>query len=228
MIVIKSRPLRKALRLLIPLVIIPALVALGALVFERERYLIVSLGVAVLTLALFYTGFEEKNIGSRRMVITAVFVALSVAGRFIPFFKPVTALSVIAALYLGAESGFFVGSLSALVSNIWFGQGPWTPFQMLAWGLLGLFAGYLSEPLKRHRWLLLLYGILSGVLYSCVMDVWTVLWYNGTFDFSLYLAALISAIPYTVLYAVSNFIFLFFLSKPMGQKLQRIKVKYGV
>ena len=228
MTVIKNNSLRTTLRYMIPLLLIPALVAIGALVFSAERYLIISLGVAVLSLLLFYTGIEEKKIGSRRMVLTAIFVALTVVGRFIPVFKPVTALTVIAAVYLGAESGFLVGSLSALISNIYFGQGPWTPFQMLAWGLIGLFAGYLAQPLKKHRWALLLYGVLSGVFFSFIMDIWTVLWYNGSFSWELYLAALVSAIPYTVIYAVSNFVFLFFLARPMGQKLERIKVKYGV
>lgn len=219
---------KTALRVLIPLLVIPALVFFGAFLFSAQRYLIISLGVAILSLLLFYTGIEEKKIGSRRMVLTAIFTALTVVSRFIPVFKPVTALTVIAAVYLGAESGFLVGSLSALISNIWFGQGPWTPFQMLSWGLIGLFAGYLHEPLKKHRWALLLYGVLAGVFFSFIMDIWTVLWYNGSFIWELYLAALLSAIPYTVIYAVSNFVFLFFLHRPMGQKLERVKIKYGV
>ena len=78
-------------------------------------------------------------------------VALSVTGRFIPFFKPVTALTVLTAVYLGGEAGFLCGALSAVISNFWFGQGPWTPFQMLAWGMIGLFAGLLASPLKRSR-----------------------------------------------------------------------------
>ena len=219
---------KTVMRYLIPLFLIPATVIAGAVFFSAQRYLIISFGVAVLSLLLFYSGIEEKKIGSRRMVLTAIFAALSVVGRFIPVFKPVTALTVIAAMYLGAESGFLIGSLSALISNIWFGQGPWTPFQMLAWGLIGLFAGYLSQPLRKRRWALLLYGVLSGVFFSVVMDVWTVLWYSGGFDLSLYLGALVSAIPFTVIYAASNFVFLFFLAKPMGQKLERVKIKYGV
>ncbi len=228
MTVIRNRSLRTVLKYALPLILIPALVALGAVVFRKDRYLLVSLGVAVLSILLFYTSFEEKHIGSRRMVLTAILTALSVIGRFIPFFKPVTALTVIAALYLGAESGFLVGSLSAILSNIWFGQGPWTPFQMLSWGLIGLFAGYLSKLLLKHRSLLLIYGVLSGVLYSMVMDIWTVLWYQGYFDIAYYLAACVSALPYTILYAVSNFLFLFFLAEPMGRKLNRVKIKYGI
>ena len=162
------------------------------------------------------------------MVIVAVMTALCFAGRFIPFLKPVAALTVITGLYLGGEAGFLVGSLSAVLSNFYFGQGPWTAFQMLAWGLIGLFAGMLSKPLLVNRILLLLYGALAGLGYSFFMDIWTVLWYNEGFSIKLYAAALVSAIPYTVSYAVSNVLFLYLLAPPFGEKLQRIKVKYGV
>ena len=181
-----------------------------------------------MALILFIAGFEKKVTGSRRLVIVSVMTAFCIVGRFIPFFKPITAITVITAIYLGGESGFLVGALAAVLSNFYFGQGPWTPFQMLAWGLIGLFAGYLSTWLKKSRGLLIAYGVMSGVVYSMVMDVWSVVWYNSSFDIELYKASMITAIPHTVLYAVSNFIFLWFLAKPIGEKLERIRIKYGV
>ena len=226
--VIKRRGIRAALRVAIPFLLIPAVAVLGTLAFDEKKHLFVSLFVAILAILLFIAGFEKKEIGSRRMVIVSVMIALSVVGRFIPFFKPVTALTVITAIYLGGEAGFMVGAFSALLSNFYFGQGPWTPFQMLAWGLIGLFAGFLAKPLRKSKVFLLLFGVLSGIAFSAVMDVWTVLWYNDGFSLSLYLSALVTALPHTVLYSVSNFLFLFFLSKPFGEKLQRIKIKYGV
>lgn len=228
MLTIKNIRLRTFLRYAIPFGLIPALVAVSAFVFAGQRYLIISLGIAVLALLLFMTGFERKNIGSRRMVITAIMTALAVFGRFIPLFKPITAICVMTAVYLGAEAGFFCGSLSVLISNIFFGQGPWTPFQMLGFGLIGLFAGYLSRVLIKSRVLLLLYGVIAGVGYSFVMDIWTVLWYAEGFDWNLYAAALVSAVPFTLLYAASNVIFLLILQKPVGNKLSRVKIKYGV
>lgn len=228
MTVIKNTRLRIVLGYLIPFLLIPALVFVGAVVFEGQQYLIISLGIAVLALILFMTGFERRNIGSRRMVMTAIMTALTVFGRFIPIFKPITAICVMTAVYLGAQAGFLCGSLSVLISNIYFGQGPWTPFQMLGFGLIGLIAGYLSQPLKRSRILLLVYGVLSGIAYSMMMDVWTVLWYSGGFDWKLYTAAIISALPFTALYAVSNVVFLLILRKPVGNKLERVKLKYSV
>lgn len=228
MIVIKSRGLRRLLRYAIPFAGIPLLVLLGATVFDEKRHLIISFGVAVLALFLFISGFERKQTGARRMVIISVMTALCIAGRFIPFFKPITALTVLTAIYLGGESGFLVGALAAMLSNFYFGQGPWTPFQMLAWGMIGLLAGYLSAPLKKSRGFLLVYGVLSGVAYSFVMDVWTVMWYDSAFRWELYASAIITALPHTALYGVSNFIFLWFLARPFGEKLERVRLKYGV
>ena len=220
--------LRSVLKIVIPFVLIPLLVAVSAFAFSGQRYLIISLGIAVLALLLFMAGVERRNIGSRRMVITAIMTALAVFGRFIPLFKPITAIIVITAVYLGAQAGFLTGAMSVLLSNIWFGQGPWTPFQMLGFGLIGLFAGYLSRWLVHSKALLVIYGVFAGIAYSFIMDIWTVLWYSGGFDTGLYAAAIISALPFTALYAVSNAVFLLILSKPIGNKLNRIKIKYGV
>lgn len=228
MIVIENRILRNAVKIAVPFVLIPALVIIGAVVFQERRYLIISTGVAFLALLLFAAGYERKPTGSRRMIIAAVMTALCIVGRFIPLFKPITAITVITAVYLGGETGFLVGAMSALLSNIYFGQGPWTPFQMLAWGMIGLIAGFAANPLKRHKWLLLAYGVLAGIFYSAVMDVWTVIWYDGSFRTELYLTALATAIPHTVMYSVSNFIFLWFAAKPFGEKLERVKIKYGI
>lgn len=228
MTVIKNAKLRKALSIVIPFIAIPAVVLLGAFVFDEKLYAYVTVAVAILSLLLFMTGFEKKKTGTRRLIIIAVMIALSVAGRFIPFFKPITALTVITAVYLGGEAGFLVGALSAVISNFYFGQGPWTPFQMLAWGLIGLIAGLLSSPLKKNRLILVLYGALSGITYSFVMDIWTVVWYNNSFDPALYLSAIAAALPHTLVYAVSNILFLWLLAKPFGEKLERVKLKYGV
>jgi len=70
--------------------------------------------------------------------------------------------------------------------------------------------------------------VISGLLYSLIMDAWTVIWYNSGFRWSLYLAALSAALPHALLYSISNFAFLFYLARPFGEKLERVKIKYGV
>ncbi|MBQ4575487.1 MAG: ECF transporter S component [Clostridia bacterium] len=228
MIVIKNASLRRIISRVVPYIAIPLIVAVGIFVFEEKRWAMVALGVAVCTVLLFLAGFDSGKTGSRRLILSAVLSALSVAGRFIPIFKPVTAITMIAGMWLGGEAGFLVGSMSALVSNIYFGHGPWTPFQMFAWGMIGLFSGYLSVPLRKSRIFLLIAGALAGGLYSMIMDIWTIMWYNGSMDLSLYAAAMVTALPHTIIYVLSNVIFLFILAGPIGEKLSRVKIKYGV
>ena len=228
MIVIRSKRIRDVLRVTLPFIGMPALIVLGTVVFSEKQHLIVSLGMACMALLFFLTGFEKRKTGGRRMVIVSVMTALCIVGRLIPLFKPVTALIIITAMYLGGEAGFLTGALAAALSNFYFGQGPWTPFQMLAWGFIGLIAGGMANPLKKHRWLLLLYGVLAGAVFSLIMDVWNVLWYAGGLNWGLYAASVATALPHTLLYAVSNFVFLFFLARPFGEKMERVKVKYGV
>lgn len=225
---IRNRTLRNTIRVSVPFLIVPALTLAGSIVFDRKRHIIISLAIAVFSLLLFAAGFEKRRTGTRRMVIAAVMTALCFAGRFIPFLKPISALTIITGIYLGGETGFLVGAMTAVLSNFYFGQGPWTAFQMLAWGLIGLVAGILSDPLKRSRVFLLIYGAAAGLMYSFIMDIWTVLWYAEGFDLKLYIAALGTAIPYTASYVISNVLFLSLLAKPFGEKLQRIKNKYGV
>ena len=228
MIVIQNKTARSVLRVLIPLLLMPCAVMLGIFVFDEKAHAFVSVLVAMLSVILFLCGFDRKKTGTRRLILISVMIALSVVGRFFPLFKPVTAFAVIAGMYFGAEAGFLTGSFSALISNFYFGQGPWTPFQMFAWGILGFAAGLMGKPLKKSRVMLYGYAFLSGILYSLVMDIWTVLWYSGAFNLKLYTAAIISALPYTALYAVSNFLFLWFLAEPIGQKLERVRIKYGI
>ncbi|MCR4722008.1 MAG: ECF transporter S component [Lachnospiraceae bacterium] len=228
MLVIKSSAIRKILRILIPFFVIPAAVLLGAYVFEDKVYAYISLVITILAIVLFISGFERRETGSRRMVIVVVMTVLAVIGRFIPIIKPVAAITVITGVFLGGESGFLVGAMTAVISNFFWGQGPWTPFQMFSWGMIGLGAGLLGRHLRKSQPLLYIYGMFAGLLFSVIMDVWTVLWYNDGFSWEPYLAAIVSAAPMTVLYAVSNVIFLALLFKPVGKKLDRIKTVYGI
>ena len=116
-------------------VLIPATVVVGVLCFGDRSYYLISVLVALFAGIPFLVGFEKGKTASREMAVLAVMVAISVLGRLIfspiPGFKPITAIVIITAVAFGSEAGFLTGSLSALISNFFFGQGPWTPFQML-------------------------------------------------------------------------------------------------
>ena len=230
----------KLKRVLIPViffVLIPLLLAAGVWLFGDRSYNLVAAAIALLACFPFFFAFEKRQKTSRELMVIAVMTGISVLGRFIfapvPGFKPVTAIVIIAAISLGGEAGFIIGALSAIVSNIYFGQGPWTPFQMFSWGTLGFLAGLLPRTgLLKKGWtryvMLTIIGIIGGVLYSLMMDVWVVLAFNGTHGMNLYWAAIITALPMMGIYAASNIVFLLLLEKPVNKKLERIKTKYEI
>lgn len=223
---------KKVISNTIIILLIPAIIILGALVFKSKHYALISFFVAVLACVPFFLSFESQTTNTRLFVVLAVLTALSVAGRFIfsfvPGFKPVTAMVILTAMYFGPQAGFLTGAMTALISNFYFGQGAWTPFQMFVWGFIGLLAGFLAEYLKQNLVLLSIFGVISGALFSLLMDVWTALWWDGTLELSRYLAVTATALPITVIYAASNLVFLLVLSKPIGKKLERIKLKYNL
>ena len=229
----KNSTVKKILSACVVLVLIPLTAWLGVWLFADRKYNIISIGVALLSCVPFFIRFEKGKSGSREMVIIAVMTSLSVIGRLIftpiPAFKPVSAIVIITGTALGPEAGFMVGSLSAIVSNIFFGQGPWTPFQMFVWGFIGFFAGAVFRKSKKpNKIAMSLMGVIGGMLFSLMMDIWTTLSIDGTFIWTRYLASVAASFPVMTIYAVSNVIFLLILARPFLEKLNRIKIKYCV
>ena len=223
---------KTVLSYILSLLLIPLVIISGAVLFGKQSYPAISAIVAILACVPFFLTFEHER-NTRKIVLLAVMTALCVAGRFIfapvQFFKPVSAIVILAGMYFGSQFGFLTGALSAVVSDFYFGQGPWTPFQMFSWGLIGLLAGILSRPLIKSKIVLLIYGAFSGVLFSLIMDVWTVLSLEGgVFNISRFIAATSTALPVIVIYAVSNVLFLLILCPLFGRKIERLKTKYGV
>lgn len=218
---------------IIVLIIIPLCLAMGVTLWQDRRYNILSLMIVILACFPFFISFERKKPKTREILIIAVMAAIAVAGRaafvWAPAFKPVTAIVAITGFAFGPAAGFLTGATTAVTSNILFGQGPWTPFQMFTWGLLGYIAGILGKAGWMERKIpLIIYGLFSGILFSFIMDIWTVISYDRAFSWKRYLAAAATALPYTATYAISNIFFLLILAKPIGEKLTRIKIKYGL
>ncbi|MCR4618337.1 MAG: ECF transporter S component [Lachnospiraceae bacterium] len=206
------------------------------MIFEKY-YILISLFLIAGSLAIVFSRLDKRHTGVRRITLIAVMTALSIVGRFIfaslPAFKPVSAIIILTGIYLGSEAGFLCGCLSAFLSNFYFGQGPWTPFQMVALGLIGLFAGIIfsKRRFKRSSFRMIvicIYGLICGIFYSLFLDTWTMLWTYGSFDLKGYLAVISAAIPYTVLYSLSNVLFLIILDIPFGKRLGRIITKYRI
>lgn len=228
---------RKKARIIISAVVIsvliPACLIFGVWLFKDRKYNIISMLIAFLSCVPFFVRLERGKNGARELIVIAVMTAFSVLGRIIfmplPGFKPVTAVTVISGITLGPEAGFLVGSLTAVVSDFFFGQGPWTPFQMFAWGILGFLSGILMyRKQKKSLVVVCVLGAAGGVLFSLIMDIWTTLSLDGVFNVSRYLTNVFAALPFMGIYSFSNIVFLLLLTKPFVSKLERIKVKYGI
>ena len=204
-------------------------------IFGNRKYYILSLVIVVYSIIPFFMVFEGRKPQARELIILATLAAIAVAGRgaffMLPHFKPMVAIVIISGIAFGGEAGFLVGAVTMLVSNMLFGQGPWTPWQMLALGLIGFLSGILNRLglLPAKRLTLCIYGFLVTVFIyggimnpaSCVMSVYEVTWQT-------ILASYISGIPVDLVHAASTFIFLWLGARPLLEKLQRVKVKYGL
>ena len=223
--------MKKKLSFLVLLLIIGC-IYIGVVLFKDRNYKLISMIIALLACLPFFFTFEKKKDSTRKMVLISTMIALSVVGRLVfvalPGFKPVTAMVVITSLSFGPEAGFLTGALTAVISNFFYGQGPWTPFQMFVWGFLGYAAGLMAQKLKKNKVLLMIYGALAGVAFSLMMDIWTVLAADGTFNLMRYKVAVLASFRFMITYAFSNMIFLWFMEKPVGRRLERLKTKYGL
>lgn len=216
---------------------VPLLLAAGIHALWNRSYYFISICIIVLAMIPFFLVFEGRKPKAREILVIAVLVALAVIGRaaffMVPQFKPMAAIVIIAGIMLGAETGFLTGALSAFVSNFFFGQGPWTPWQMFAFGIMGLFAGLLFY--KKHgeelesRVAVCIYGGVSTVLfYGVIMDTASLLMYSGEVTVAGLLAMYASGLPFNLIHAASTVVFLWVLYCPMAKKLRRVRLKYGL
>lgn len=149
----------------------------------------------------------------------------------LPQFKPVMALTIIAGVAFGGETGFLVGAMTMLASNVLFSQGPWTPFQMFSMGIIGFLAGVLFRKgwLRRSPGALAVFGgIVTFVIYGAIMNPVSALIYGAEMNWQTLLTYYITGFPMDCVHACATVIFLLLLAEPMLEKLDRIKVKYGL
>ena len=149
--------------------------------------------------------------------------------RSLPSFKPVLALVIISGAAFGGETGFLVGAVTMLVSNIMFGQGPWTPWQMFAMGMGGFLPGVLFAGRPAGRTDLSIFGAAAALLvYGPVMNLGSLVIWQTNITWGMVLAALIAGFPFDLVHAASTVIFLWLIAEPMLEKLERVKIKYGI
>ena len=138
---------RTWLAIVLLLLVVPVLLYISVKIFHGRKYLLCSLILVVAAMLPFFMMFEGRKPKAREIMVISVLAAIGVAGRaaffMLPSFKPVAAIVILTGVSFGGEAGFLVGCMIMLLSNMFMGQGPWTPWQMFAFGLIGFLAGIL-------------------------------------------------------------------------------------
>lgn len=216
------------------LLLAPLTLWAGTRFLDSRKYYVTALLLLLECMAPFFIAFEGRGPRARELVTVAVLCAVGVAGRLVfvmlPEFKPVLAVTVVAGAALGSETGFLVGALTMLTSNMLLSQGPWTPWQMFAMGLVGFLAGCLfhSGLARPRRGALCVFGAAAALLvYGGIMNLQSALTWSDTLNAGILLSYCAAGFPMDCIHAAATWVFLWFGGEAMLGKLERVREKFG-
>ncbi len=226
---------RTLLAMLFILIAIPLTILFGYSCLDNKKYYFISLLIIFETMIPFFFVFESRKPRARELVVISVLCGIGVVGRtafmMLPQFKPTLAIVIISAICLGGETGFLVGAVTAFVSNFFFGQGPWTPWQMFALGIIGFLAGILFKKglIRKTKLSLCIFGFITAfVIYGAIMNSHSVLQATSSPNFKMFITAFSTGAPLDMIHGISTAFFLWLGAEAMIDKIERIKVKYGL
>lgn len=226
--------MQRTLKVLEPvsLVAVFAVMVLCA-IYGIENAALLTLAVVVAALLPFLLRFEIQKPRPRDIMPIVVLAAIAAVGRilFAPFpnFKPVSAIVIVTGIYFGRQNGFLCGAFAALVSNMFFGQGAWTPWQMYGWGLMGYLAGVLQDVgAFKKQFFIYIYGAAISFVFGMLLDSWFLIGFLGDVTPASVAATFFAGVPFDISHAVSTVVFLALVILPWGKKILRVKEKYGL
>lgn len=208
------------------------LLAISAL-WLQEQYLLSGFALVIISIVPFLIRFERKNLGAGEVVLIAILAAIAAVSRVpfsaIPNVQPASFVIIMTGIAFGSETGFMVGAVTALASNIFLGQGPWTPWQMLGWGLMGLTAGFLKKGYTpRRKWIIIAFGFIWGFIFGWIMNLWFVIGFVKPLTWKTILGAYAASFYFDAAHAVCNGVFISLFSDRWLKIMLRIKSKYGL
>lgn len=218
----------------------PLTLVLNELVGSGSYYL-PSMLIVIYAMVPFFVSFESRRPGAREIVLIAVMTALAAVSRiaffWLPGFKPMAAVIAISGLALGAPAGFLVGSFSMLASNVFFGQGSWTPWQMLAYGVIGLVAGLLTdtgilsrEKLSARQLIAFCVGmfVFMLVVVGPILDTSTLFFMISRITPESALAIYGASVPVNAMQGAATVLTLLLVCNPLLEMIARVRRKYGM
>jgi len=217
------------------LLLIPITLFFGVFHMDSRQYYAVALLILLEAMLPFFLLFEGRKPQARELVLLAALCALGVAGRavlfMLPQFKPVLALAILSGIAFGGETGFLVGAMTMLVSNMLFSQGPWTPWQMFAAGIVGFLAGLLFRAgfLRPTRAAMAAFGAVCAILlYGSIMNASSYLIWAREWNWAAMIPYFLSGFPMDCIHGGATAFFLWVGGEAMLEKLARVKDKYGL
>jgi len=195
---------------------------------------LLSLVAAVVVLAAGFVSLT-RTLSSREIAAVASLGALSAAGRVafaaVPSVQPSTVLVICSGWVLGPAAGFTVGATTALVSNLFLGQGPWTVWQMACWAGIGALAGVLGKiPQKKPVRSIVVYSVISGFLFGWAMDAWFWLSFVYPHTAGTFFVAIATGLGFDAMHAAGNAVFAVLFAERaialLGQFRSRMHVVY--
>jgi energy-coupling factor transport system substrate-specific component len=190
--------------------------------------------ILALALAVGYAWYERTKPPARLVAMVATMAGLAALGRIafapLPNVKPTTDIVILAGYVLGGAPGFAIGATGALASNVVFGQGPWTPWQMAAWGLCGLLGAMLGAATGRRvpRVPLALFCGALGLLFGAIMDLSTFTTFSGEHTLGQYLAISATSLPFNIAHAVGNVVFCLAFGPALVRALERFRARLNI
>lgn len=175
---------------MIILILIPITIFVGIRFFGDRRYLFISLLIILYTMTPFFLVFEKRKPKASEIVMVGVMSAITVCGNMVCYmmapFQAGTALVIVTGIAFGPEAGFLTGALARFVCNFFQGQGPWTPWQMFCWGILGFISGIVFnkadlDKVKSRNFRIILGPVVCIALSILVAYITYLLWGKGTF-----------------------------------------------
>ena len=219
--------------LIVFFLLIPVTLFFGSKLPGRGYY-ITGTAIIIELMIPFFMAFEGRKPQARELVVIAVMCAIAIAARVaipIPNFKAIFAVIMLSGIAFGPEAGFMVGAISAFASNFFYGQGPYTPWQMMAYGAGGMLAGFCFAKgrLPRKPWVMAIFGFFAVVLWvGPLLDTSSVFLMLSDINWNSLLLTYGAGLSVNISQAACTVLIMLLFGRPLLDKLDRIKVKYGM
>ncbi len=218
------------------IVTIILILGIGTLSIFYPKFLgVTSMLILLLILLALLVLYERSANNSKEIAVIAILGTFSAVARVpfaaIPNVQPCTFIILVSGYVFGPFAGFMIGAETALLSNFFLGQGPWTPWQMFAWGIIGIIGWLFRKSMqgKKYEFLyFLIIGFLSGYLYGMIMNVWYWLAFIYPLTWQSFLMVESTSIWFDTLHALGNVIFIDLFAIRFIKLLERYKLRYGL